>query len=70
VESAQPSHYFHTHRKFLWVLCISIITFLAMATIVRMSFFGTSTSAPHLAALLSQPQNQLPSFHATDSALS
>ncbi|MCE5192442.1 PIG-L family deacetylase [bacterium] len=40
-----------------------------MATIARMSFFGTSTSAPHLAALLSQPQNQLPSFHATDSVL-
>ncbi len=47
----------------------SVLAVLAIGAAIWMSFFGTSATAPQFSTLLSQPQNQLPAFHSTDSLL-
>ncbi|MCX6084138.1 MAG: PIG-L family deacetylase [Caldiserica bacterium] len=56
-------------RKAMIVLLISTSVFLAAGSGAWFGFFGPSVAAPQLAATLSQPGNQLPEIHSTDSVL-
>lgn len=56
-------------RKAVIVLLISMSVLLAAGTAIWLGFFGPSATAPQFATSLSQPENQLPEIHSTDSLL-